>query len=147
MGASEQLARMTIEFRRRRALQDQVNIHPGAFICRYNAKCPNSSKITPPNCCTRVELYLPRALQAAVDLDTPAAETPRGQGETILVLEDDATVRLVLSDVLGELALAPSVGKILAPSSDVNRASASGASGTRCSRPDPMRSTGTIQIR
>lgn len=52
---------------------------------------------------TTVKLFLPRALQDAVDLDTPAVETPRGQGETILVVEDDTTVRLVLSDVLQEL--------------------------------------------
>jgi PAS domain S-box-containing protein len=52
---------------------------------------------------TTIKIYLPRALQEAVDLDAPAAEVPRGQGETILVVEDDTTVRLVLSDVLQEL--------------------------------------------
>jgi hypothetical protein len=52
---------------------------------------------------TTIKLYLPRALQDAVDLDTPIVETPRGQGETILVVEDDTTVRLILSDVLEEL--------------------------------------------
>jgi PAS domain S-box-containing protein len=52
---------------------------------------------------TTVKLYLPRALQDAVDLDTPAVETPRGQGETILVVEDDTTVRLIISDALEEL--------------------------------------------
>lgn len=31
------------------------------------------------------------------------AQAPRGQGETILVVEDDATVRLILADVLEEL--------------------------------------------
>ena len=50
-----------------------------------------------------VKLYLPRALQNAVDLQEPIQAAPRGQGETILVVEDDATVRLVLADVLGEL--------------------------------------------
>jgi hypothetical protein len=50
---------------------------------------------------TTVKLFLPRALQDAVDLEKPAASTPRGQGETILVVEDDATVRLVLAEVLG----------------------------------------------
>ena len=45
---------------------------------------------------TTVKLYLPRALQDAVDLEKPAKEAPRGQGETILVVEDDATVRLIL---------------------------------------------------
>jgi PAS domain S-box-containing protein len=52
---------------------------------------------------TTVKLYLPRALQDAVDLDTSAVDTPRGQGETILVVEDDTTVRLIVSDVLEEL--------------------------------------------
>ena len=52
---------------------------------------------------TTVKLYLPRTLQDAVDLNIPAAETPRGQGETILVVEDDATVRLIISEVLEEL--------------------------------------------
>ena len=51
---------------------------------------------------TTVKLYLPRALQDAVVLEKPAKESPR-EGETILVVEDDATVRLVLSDVLEEL--------------------------------------------
>jgi DNA-binding response OmpR family regulator len=52
---------------------------------------------------TTVKLYLPRALQDAVVLEKPAKESPRGQGETILIVEDDATVRLILSDVLEEL--------------------------------------------
>ena len=52
---------------------------------------------------TTIKLYLPRALQDAVDLDIPTVETPRGQGETVLVVEDDATVRLILSNVLEEL--------------------------------------------
>ncbi len=52
---------------------------------------------------TAVKLYLPRALHDAVDLDAPAADTPRGQGETILVVEDDTTVRLIISAVLEEL--------------------------------------------
>jgi len=54
-------------------------------------------------CGTTVKLYLPRALQGAVDLAKPREEAPRGQGETILVVEDDATVRLILADVLAEL--------------------------------------------
>jgi PAS domain S-box-containing protein len=52
---------------------------------------------------TTIKLYLPRALQDVVDLDTPAVETPRGQGETILIVEDDTTVRLIISEVLQEL--------------------------------------------
>jgi CheY-like chemotaxis protein len=45
---------------------------------------------------TTIKLFLPRALQDAVDLEKPVEEAPRGQGETILVVEDDATVRLIL---------------------------------------------------
>ena len=52
---------------------------------------------------TTVKLYLPRALQDAVDLMRPPPTTPRGQGETILVVEDDTTVRLIISAVLEEL--------------------------------------------
>ncbi len=52
---------------------------------------------------TTVELYLPRALQDAIDLSVPTVATPRGQGEAILVVEDDATVRLIINDVLEEL--------------------------------------------
>jgi CheY-like chemotaxis protein len=55
---------------------------------------------------TTVELYLPRNLQDAIDLDAPAVTAPRGQGETILVVEDDATVRLIINDVLEELGYA-----------------------------------------
>jgi PAS domain S-box-containing protein len=52
---------------------------------------------------TIVKLYLPRALQNAVDLDAAIVETPRGQGETILIVEDDTTVRMVISDALQDL--------------------------------------------
>jgi CheY-like chemotaxis protein len=52
---------------------------------------------------TTVKLYLPRALQDAVVLEEPLTEAPRGRGETILVVEDDATVRLILADALAEL--------------------------------------------
>ena len=52
---------------------------------------------------TTVKLYLPRALQNAVDLKPVGLETPRGRGETILVVEDDATVRSIISDVLKDL--------------------------------------------
>ena len=52
---------------------------------------------------TTVRLYLPRALQNAVDLKPVSHETPRGHGETILVVEDDATVRSIISDVLQDL--------------------------------------------
>jgi CheY-like chemotaxis protein len=52
---------------------------------------------------TTVYLYLPRALQDAVDLKPVALDTPRGHGETILVVEDDATVRSIISDALQDL--------------------------------------------
>jgi PAS domain S-box-containing protein len=52
---------------------------------------------------TSIKLYLPRALQDAVDLEKPVEQAPQGRGETILVVEDDATVRLILADVLTEL--------------------------------------------
>jgi DNA-binding response OmpR family regulator len=42
-------------------------------------------------------------LQDAVDLERPVEQAPHGHGETILVVEDDATVRLILADVLTEL--------------------------------------------
>ena len=52
---------------------------------------------------TTVKLYFPRALQTAVDVKPVAVETPRGHGETILVVEDDATVRSIISDALQDL--------------------------------------------
>jgi PAS domain S-box-containing protein len=67
---------------------------------------------------TTVKLFLPRALQNAVDLKPVALETPRGQGETILVVEDDDTVRSIISDVLQDLGynvLAASDAQIAIP--------------------------------
>jgi PAS domain S-box-containing protein len=52
---------------------------------------------------TTVKLYLPRAFQNAVDLAVLSKTPPRGQGETILVVEDDTTVRLVICDSLKDL--------------------------------------------
>jgi PAS domain S-box-containing protein len=52
---------------------------------------------------TTVTLYLPRATQNAVDFAVASKEAPRGQGETILLVEDDATVRLVIGDSLQDL--------------------------------------------
>jgi CheY-like chemotaxis protein len=52
---------------------------------------------------TTVELYLPRALQDAIKLDAPATVARTGQGETVLVVEDDPTVRSIVGDVLEEL--------------------------------------------
>jgi PAS domain S-box-containing protein len=53
---------------------------------------------------TTITLYLPRATQ-----DDPAerpaedAAVPRGDGETVLIVEDDATVRMLIVEVLKEL--------------------------------------------
>ncbi len=52
---------------------------------------------------TMVGLYLPRAFHDAVDQDVPVVNIPRGKGETILVVEDDTTVRMIISAVLEEL--------------------------------------------
>jgi PAS domain S-box-containing protein len=52
---------------------------------------------------TTIKLYLPRALQDAIEPNIPTPEISRGQGETILVVEDDTTVRLIIHDVLEEL--------------------------------------------
>jgi PAS domain S-box-containing protein len=52
---------------------------------------------------TTVRLYLAKARQDAVDVKPVAVETPRGRGETILVVEDDATVRSIISDALQDL--------------------------------------------
>jgi len=52
---------------------------------------------------TTVKLYLPRAQQTAVDPKPVAVETPRGHGETILVVEDEATVRSIIADALQDL--------------------------------------------
>jgi len=53
---------------------------------------------------THVKLYLRRAL-ATEEAVTPALPAPPqlGQGETILVVEDDATVRLLMTEVLDTL--------------------------------------------
>ena len=53
---------------------------------------------------TDVTLFLPRAeaeVEAAVSV--LGARVPLGQGETVLVVEDDASVRLLMTEVLGEL--------------------------------------------
>ena len=54
---------------------------------------------------TIVRLYLPRhARQELVEVvDTGAIGAQRGEGETVLVVEDDAAVRLIVLDELGEL--------------------------------------------
>ncbi len=61
---------------------------------------------------TTVTLYLPRLAQDAADAlgdasvagaSTVAQETPRGAGETVLVVEDDPAVRQLVVEVLHEL--------------------------------------------
>jgi CheY-like chemotaxis protein len=52
---------------------------------------------------TAVTLYLPRARQSAVLVKPVEVAIPRGHGETVLVVEDDATVRSVISDALQDL--------------------------------------------
>ena len=53
---------------------------------------------------TTVRLFLPRdvATPEVVDL-LPAPEIPHGEGETVLVVEDDAAVRMIVLDELAEL--------------------------------------------
>lgn len=53
---------------------------------------------------TTIRLYLARA-HTGLDLPSviDAVEVPRGEGETILVVEDDAAVRLLVTGVLDEL--------------------------------------------
>ncbi len=53
---------------------------------------------------TTVKLYLPRlAHGAAQDEQVEAPEAPSGAGETVLVVEDDSSVRLLIVEVLNEL--------------------------------------------
>jgi PAS domain S-box-containing protein len=52
---------------------------------------------------TTVTLFLPRAAQDAVRPSSTTVETPRGRGQTILVVEDDAVVRSILGDALKDL--------------------------------------------
>ncbi len=53
---------------------------------------------------TTVRLYLPRAPQETVDaIARKQNKTPEGQGEVVLVVEDDRHVRMLVMDVLEEL--------------------------------------------
>jgi CheY-like chemotaxis protein len=53
---------------------------------------------------TVVELYLQRATRAEeLEVVRLPTDAPRGEGETVLVVEDDATVRLLITEVLQEL--------------------------------------------
>ncbi len=52
---------------------------------------------------TTIRLYLPRADADIVEAPAKPDEAPRGQGETVLVVEDDSSVRLIIAEVLDEL--------------------------------------------
>ncbi len=50
-----------------------------------------------------VKMFFPRAVADVAAEDDGAGEVPLGRGETVLVVEDDPTVRLLMIDVLEEL--------------------------------------------
>jgi CheY-like chemotaxis protein len=52
---------------------------------------------------TAVTLYLPRAAAAAESDTKPELDIPTGAGETVLVIEDNPAVRMVIVEVLREL--------------------------------------------
>ncbi len=52
---------------------------------------------------TTVSLFVPAAAQTAVDEDAPPAAVHHGDGETVLLVEDDESVRMLVRDVLEEL--------------------------------------------
>jgi PAS domain S-box-containing protein len=52
---------------------------------------------------TSIKLFLPRAVAAVAGAEDAAQDVPLGRGETVLVVEDDPTVRLLMVDVLDEL--------------------------------------------
>jgi signal transduction histidine kinase/ActR/RegA family two-component response regulator len=55
---------------------------------------------------TTVNVYLPcnmTTMETPVTQQQSVARSPKGQGETVLFVEDEAGVRLVLSEILGEL--------------------------------------------
>jgi PAS domain S-box-containing protein len=57
---------------------------------------------------TTIDLFLPRATAGTEsEVDARPVPTPRGHGETILVVEDDPSVRLLALDVLTEIGYSP----------------------------------------
>ncbi|SFS01078.1 PAS domain S-box protein [Sphingomonas jatrophae] len=52
---------------------------------------------------TTIKLYIPRARNAVAAAPAWQAAAPAGDGETVMVVEDDASVRLIVLDVLGAL--------------------------------------------
>ena len=55
---------------------------------------------------TTVKLFVPRSQGAVAVKSAPSATIPRGAGETVMVVEDDASVRLNVAEVLEELGYA-----------------------------------------
>ncbi len=52
---------------------------------------------------TTIKLYVPR-FQGVIDADEATLdEAPRGAGETVMIVEDDASVRMIVLEVLSEL--------------------------------------------
>lgn len=56
-----------------------------------------------PNQGTTVKLFLPRSKDSAQADVVPKAVAPRGAGETVMVVEDDTSVRLIVTEVLDQL--------------------------------------------
>ena len=56
---------------------------------------------------TTVKLFLPRSSRDVVARDPGLGTAPHGQGEAVLVVEDDATVRLIVMEALKELGYNP----------------------------------------
>ncbi|MGE3272216.1 MAG: PAS domain S-box protein [Chloroflexota bacterium] len=66
----------------------------GGFVCLESA----------PGQGTTARMFLRRALEEEEVVEpAPAVETPRGRGETVLVVEDDETIRLLITEVLEDL--------------------------------------------
>jgi len=53
---------------------------------------------------TTVSLYLPASQEAAVEESSRPAPVPEGQGQNVLLVEDDPSVRLLVREVLEELS-------------------------------------------
>jgi PAS domain S-box-containing protein len=52
---------------------------------------------------TTVSIYMQISTETAADAASEAPRTERGSGETVLLVEDDETVRLLVTELLGEL--------------------------------------------
>jgi PAS domain S-box-containing protein len=52
---------------------------------------------------TTVKLFIARCKAEHGTDDKPAGQAPRGAGETVMVVEDDPSVRMIVTEVLGEL--------------------------------------------